>query len=118
MQAPLLYVQSQQIIPSGGYLDMVIEYYIPSRAIPSPGLSGDLVAPPQGGGTVAVGSISQPDRVIHLSDGSNLVEFSTTLNRVYYVQYSSDQVNWSTAQPAIVGNGTKIQWISSLVSLR
>jgi uncharacterized protein YegL len=107
------YVQSQQIIPSGGYLDMVIEYYIPSRAIPSPSLTGQLVAPPQGGGTVAVGTILQPDRVIHLGDGSNLVEFSTTLNRIYYVQYSADQVNWLTAQPPIVGNGTKIQWIDN-----
>jgi hypothetical protein len=42
-----------------------------------------------------------------------LVEFLTISNRLYSVQYSSNLTTWKDAQPAITGNGTRIQWIDN-----
>jgi PhoPQ-activated pathogenicity-related protein len=48
-------------------------------------------------------------------DGSVLLEFSSSADRSYYVQYSSDLsgTNWKTVQPAIRGDGNRVQWIDS-----
>jgi hypothetical protein len=106
------YVQSHAAIPSGAYADFVIEYYVPSRVPPNPVLRAELVTP--GGGSVAVAGIGQHiDRGLRLADGSFLVEFLTVSNRLYYIQYSSDLTTWKTAQPAVVGNGTRIQWLDN-----
>ena len=48
-----------------------------------------------------------------MPDNTFMVEFASTANRVYYVQYSSDLRTWKTAQPGITGNGSWIQWIDN-----
>jgi len=48
-----------------------------------------------------------------LPNGTFLIEFSSVSNSVYYVQYTSDLKTWRTAQPAIMGNGTRLQWIDN-----
>jgi hypothetical protein len=101
------------VVNPGSYVDLVIEYYVPSRIPPNPILTADLVPPPQGGGTAAAGTQQHIDRGIMLPNKTFLVEFLTVSNRIYSVQYSSDLVNWKDAQPAIVGNGTRIQWIDN-----
>jgi hypothetical protein len=107
------YVQSQSTVPAGGYVDMVIEYANPFRVTPNPTLHATLVVPDQGGGAAATGIGQHIDRGVMLNNGTFLVEFLTMSNRLYYVQYSSDLMNWKTAQPAIVGTGTRIQWIDN-----
>jgi hypothetical protein len=107
------YVQSQSVVPAGGYVDMVIEYANPFRVTPNPTLHAVLVVPTTGGGTVAIGAGQHIDRGVMLNNGTFLVEFLTTSNRLYYVQYSSDLMTWKNAEPAIVGTGTRIQWIDN-----
>ena len=48
-----------------------------------------------------------------LADGTFLIEFPSTNGAIYYVQYSSDMLNWNTAFPAITGTGQHLQWIDS-----
>ncbi len=48
-----------------------------------------------------------------LPDKTFLIEFASVSNRLYAIAYSKDLVNWETAQPAIAGNGTFIQWIDN-----
>jgi uncharacterized repeat protein (TIGR01451 family) len=48
----------------------------------------------------------------HLLPGKNFaLEIASLTNRTYSVQYSSDLVNWKTAQTGITGDGTVMQWV-------
>ena len=108
------YVQSYGAIPSGGYADFVIEYYVPARTTPNPVLTAQLVSPVQGGNTAVSGIPQHIDRAIWLrGNNTYLIEFSTVTNRIYYVEYSSDLKEWKNALPLITGNGTRIQWIDN-----
>ncbi len=107
------YVQSHGPVPSGGYVDLVIEYADPFRILPNPTLHAALVTPEQGGGTAVFGIGQHIDRGVMLPNKTFLVEFLTMSNRLYYVEYSSDLRNWKTAQPAVTGTGTRIQWIDN-----
>jgi hypothetical protein len=40
-----------------------------------------------------------------------LVEFDTVADRAYYVQHSDDLQNWETVVPALLGTGSRMQWI-------
>jgi hypothetical protein len=44
-------------------------------------------------------------------DGSFLLNFLSSTNYYYYVQYSSDLVTWFTSPLAIHGSGTQLQWV-------
>jgi hypothetical protein len=46
-----------------------------------------------------------------LANRNSLLNLPTLLNRVYYVQYSSDLATWKTAVPAIVGTGWTVPWV-------
>ncbi|MDB6110334.1 MAG: hypothetical protein JWR69_2084 [Pedosphaera sp.] len=46
-----------------------------------------------------------------LPDKSFALQLASLPNRSYSVQYSSDLVNWKTAQTGITGDGTVMQWI-------
>ena len=108
------YVQSSAAVPSGGYVDFTIEYYVTiGGAVPNPTLVAALVPPVQGGSGAVVGTGVRINRGLMLPDKTFLVEFATVSNLTYYVEYSSDLQNWQTAQPAITGNGTWIQWIDN-----
>src|SRR5581483_9848934 len=108
------YVQSAGPVAPGSFIDFVIEYYVTSPGVvPNPVLTAEVVPLPAGGGVSAEGTMVPINRVLLRPDGSFLVEFASLTNRVYYVQYSTDTVNWQTAVPAIAGNGTWIQWIDS-----
>ena len=106
-------MESHTVIPAGGYADFVIEYYVPSRILPNPTLHAQLVLPSTGGSTAADGQQIRIDRGLFLSDNSFMVEFLTVSNRVYVVEYSADMITWKNAQPAVIGNGTRIQWIDA-----
>ena len=111
------YVESQTMIAPGGYVDFVIEYWSPLRIMPNPTLVAEL----EGGGTGIIGggggtingTQQHINQAVTLPDKTFLLEFASTSNRVYYVQYSSDLKTWKTAQSEITGNGTWIQWIDN-----
>jgi len=106
------YVQSASRVLPGSYVDLLIEYYVPTRVAPNPTLIPQLV-PLGGGGFVAVGNGQNVERGVMLPNQTFLLEFSTVAGRTYYVQYSSDLANWQTAQQPMTGNGSRLQWIDN-----
>jgi hypothetical protein len=105
------YIQSFGPIASGSYVDFTIEYYVPSRVAPNPTLVPQLVPPSTRASAVGVGQ--HINRGAMLPDKTFLIEFASISNRLYAIQYSKDLVNWETAQPALTGNGTYVQWIDN-----
>jgi hypothetical protein len=107
----LPYVQVNRTLAPGAFIDLTIEYFFSDRSIPTPTLTGEFVdaemlPDPTG--------IAQPiDRSIRLANGYYLIDFSTLVNRTYYVQYSTDLMAWKTAYPPIVGSGSRIQWVDN-----
>jgi hypothetical protein len=59
------------------------------------------------------GTLQAINRGLFLNNGTFLVEFNSTANKTYFIQYSSNLVNWTTVFPGIKGNGAKILWIDS-----
>jgi len=112
------YVESHTAIAPGSYVDFMIEYWTPLRIVPNPTLRPELVSASStgsfGGGDVTIiGTGQHINRGARMPDNTFMVEFASTANRVYYVQYSSDLKTWKTAQPGITGNGTWIQWFDN-----
>ena len=107
------YVQSNIPVPRGGHRDFVIEYHVTTSEVPNPTLVAQVVQAVPGGGTSVSGAGVPINRGFMRPDGTFLVEFATETNRTYYIQYTSDLLNWKTVQPAIQGNGTWIQWIDN-----
>jgi uncharacterized repeat protein (TIGR01451 family) len=107
------YVQSNQGVPPGSYVDFTIEYYVPlAGVVPNPTLVADLV-PPGGAGPAVFGTGQHITRGLMLASRTFMVEFVSLTNRIYYIEYSGDLKNWKAAQPAITGNGTSIQWVDN-----
>ena len=106
------YVETHARVAPNSYIDLVIEYYVPTRIPPNPVLRAQLVSPHQGNGPL-LGEVKRIERGVMLPNKDFLIEFSTLSNRVYYVQYCSELGVWKKAQPAITGNGTRIQWIDN-----
>jgi hypothetical protein len=48
-----------------------------------------------------------------LQNKTFMVEFMSSIGAHYSIEYSADLKNWKSAQPAITGNGTWIQWIDN-----
>ena len=110
----LPYVQSASRVQPGGHIDLLIEYYVPTRVAPNPTLFGQLVPLGSGGGVGNPQGIGQNiERGVMLPNNSFLLEFSTVAGRTYYIQYSSNLETWLTAQQPITGNGSRVQWIDN-----
>jgi hypothetical protein len=106
------YLSYNASLAPGQSVDLQVEYYVPDRrTLPNPVFRTQVVAlePPFEPGGTALGFVRQ----VPLADDLFLVEFSTTLGRRYYVQYSSDMTNWKTALPAVMGTGSRVQWIDN-----
>jgi hypothetical protein len=59
-------------------------------------------------------TLAKPVRIIRGAknpDKTFLVEFDTMFERLYVVQYTKDFKNWNTAQHAVVGSGSIMDWI-------
>jgi hypothetical protein len=106
------FVQSLLPIPPGGGVTFTLDYYVPFRVPPSNMVFTVQLAAPLSALNEA-GPMQHITRGLLLPDKSYLVDFKTLPNRVYYVQYSSDLANWSTAIPAIAGSGSEFDWIDS-----
>ena len=93
---------------AGGILDLVIEYYRANRqTVPQPTFAGqtDTVTSPTPTGTfIAI------DRIVQLTSGRFLIEFSATPGRSYAMQYSGDLSSWKTAQSTIIAASNRVQW--------
>jgi hypothetical protein len=114
----ITYVESHAAIAPGSYVDFVIEYYTPLRIMPNPTLRAELVSASSigsfvGGDVTVIGTGQHINRGVVLPDQTFLLEFASTTNRVYYLQYSSELRTWKTAQPGITGSGTWIHWIDN-----
>lgn len=97
-------------IAAGGVLEIVIEYFSPTRTAFSPVLNliaGPPVTPPTlTGGFSASG--------FRAANGSFVVEFESVPGQLYYIQYSDDgMATWQTVLPPIDARGTRVQWIDS-----
>jgi hypothetical protein len=111
--AGLPYLLHNETVSAGGTVTFTVEYYVSDgHTLPNPAFIADVV--PVSGAVAPAGTPLAITKSIILTDGSFMVEFKTTLNRVYYVQYRPDMgAPWKTATPAIIGNGTSVQWIDS-----
>jgi hypothetical protein len=107
------YVQSHARVTPGSYVDLILEYYVPTPPVPDPHLRAELVEPVGSGGAPTVGESQAILRSVMLSNGTFLLEFNSEPDRIYYVQYCSDLLTWKTAQPPITGTGTRIQWVDN-----
>jgi len=102
------YVQYNFPLAPAATVDFTIEYYRASRLpFPTPTyVPEDTTAVTMtmtNGVGIAIGQI------VPLSGGM-LIEFSATLGRSYAVQYSSDLINWHTADPVIIAPANGVQW--------
>lgn len=108
------YLQSLTSIAPGGSLDMMIEYYSPFRTPPNPTFFAEVLPTKPGATPTPSGTEIPVSRALFLPDGTFLLEFPTTTNRFYVVEYSGDLKGWTAVQqPPIAGNGTSIQWIDN-----
>jgi len=107
------YVESAAAILPGTYVDFLLQYYVTDSSVPNPQLDPQLVPPPASG-SGALGGTQQPiHRGLMLANRTFMVEFASSSNRLYAVQYSSDLRNWNTAQPLITGSGSWMQWVDN-----
>ena len=97
-------------LPGGEAVDLRAEFRVPDRNPQvQPAYAVEVVRPaddpePPAGTPFAILPRSA------LSDGAFLLEFSSLSNRQYTVQYSRDLEAWTTVQPSITGNGSRLQW--------
>jgi hypothetical protein len=106
------YLAYNQPLAPGQSVNLQIEYSVPDRrTLPNPAFQTEVVSPDpsfEPGGT-RVTSVRQ----VALTNGLILVEFSSIAGRIYYVQYSGDMRQWQTALPALIGTGTRVQWVDT-----
>ena len=92
---------------------LTLEYYVSDRvSVPNP-----IITVVFGTGTLPVVTnftALTVDRALFIN-GVFLVEFLTTSNRAYYVQYNGEptSTNWTTSFPGLVGTGSRVQWIDN-----
>lgn len=106
------YLVYDSTLTPGQGVELALEYYVTNwAAVPNPTFRIEVLAatPP----TSPVGTTLAVDRFLPWTNQTFLVEFLTTTNTLYYIQYSSDLQTWKTALPALQGNGSRIQWLDS-----
>lgn len=102
------YVQYNYPLPAGASVDLLIEYSRESRT-----LIPDPIFTAQAADAITLeptNTLLEVDRVLMLSDGRFLIEFSATPGRSYGVQYSNDMTTWTTILPTITASGDRVQW--------
>lgn len=108
----LPYIESPAAIQPGTCWTNVIMFFDPYGFQFSPILTVELVPPPNAAGNPTGTMVPMmPPKM--LPNGTFLIEFASTAGSTYYVQYSSDMLNWNTSFPAITGSGQHMQWIDA-----
>ena len=103
---------AQALAPQSAF-DLVLEYVSASRlpADMQPEIAVETVldpadtAPADGAGALAV------ERLVPMSDGGMLLEFSARAGARYEVQYSQDGASWKTSPVQVAATGNRCQWI-------
>jgi hypothetical protein len=112
------YVVYSAPLAPGAFVDLGLEYWIPTRVpinIPNSnylaqGVPTNNVTLPPGGGANAFSITSSKQ----LTNGNFLIVFQSTAGNRYTVLYSADPTfttNIMTAQPSIVAPANWVQWI-------
>jgi uncharacterized repeat protein (TIGR01451 family) len=105
------YVQSNAPLGVGASVDLVLEYYVPTRVTPK-----NLTLTVQGGPSVARPAIAagpggKPMMIQSASRAQ--FEFTAVPDQIYAVQYSRDLITWRTALPALVAATNRVQWMDA-----
>jgi hypothetical protein len=104
------YVDYLPPLAPGQSVDLSIQFFPRDRkTIPKPIYVLEEINPPNVLPPIGPTQPIQPR--LTLANGYNLLEFSTRGGTTYYVQYSADLQMWKTAQPAVTGTGSRVQWI-------
>jgi hypothetical protein len=105
------YVQHDQPLGTGDWVDMVLEYFVSNRQpIPAPEVQIEPISPSQRSESLS-GTVLNVDRNLRLNDGRFLIEFAAIVGRNYAIQYSDDMRIWRTALPTIRASATRLQWL-------
>ncbi len=107
------FVASAGAILPGTCWTNVIKFYDPLQVAFAPVLTVDAVDSVGAGPEVPVGTPQPIFSGRFLRDGTFLVEFTTVNGSTYYVQYSTDMVNWNTVFPSYAGTGQHFQFVDS-----
>jgi len=110
------FVETLGEIQPGQCWTNIIEFHDPTGVAFRPILSAQLLV--GGGGTGPVPAPPGiPQAVLFqrmLTSGTFLIEFATTNNGTYYVQYKDNLADaWSTVPQVFTGTGQHIQWVDS-----
>ena len=105
------FIQHDLPLPPGKSVDLRVEYYVPTRAVPNPTFSTQLMSGQPS--IVPTGTPLDILRALVFQNQGYLVEFETELCKTYFIQYSPDLKTWKTAWPSVTGNCAKIQWIDT-----
>lgn len=105
------FVQYDGVIPGNGTVTLTIEYYVTNRATFTPAItlnSAPAIPPATNTGNRLAVTRSQL-----LPGGSFLVEFNSTANRGYMIEYSTNLINWVSSVPLIRASANRTQWVDS-----
>jgi len=108
------YFDTSATLGPGESIDILIEYYRPSR---DPGFAPSFEVAEVGDPGTRPDEAVPLDldlRIVRFSSEGLLLEFLTEDGAEYTIEYSDDMQNWRVAQPVvIIGTGTRLQWLDS-----
>jgi uncharacterized repeat protein (TIGR01451 family) len=108
----LPYVQSTGLLGVGSSVDLLLEYYVPTRVLPR-----NLTLTVQGGYPVTRPAITAARASLNhaalLPGNRPKFEFNAVPGQIYVVQYSRDLVTWRTALPALAPATNLVQWLDA-----
>jgi hypothetical protein len=99
---------SHEPLGAGARLNMILEYYVPNRAVPQPRLQTALLLPSAPQATSAGGVLIE--RLLMVEPGAILLEFRAVPGQLYQVQYDSGN-GWTDSLVRIRAAGNRVQWI-------
>ena len=102
-----------QPLASGASASVSISYFLGAGASTNAAPTLVAVAMSPTGGTTVSGTPVAITREMFLNDGSFLINFNTSSNRTYFVQYSADLRTWNTCPYPVYGSGYSVQWIDN-----
>lgn len=98
-------------VPAGGSVDILVEYFIPTLATPSPVVTVRNEAPtPQPDPTGTPLAIT---RVLNLGSRGFLIEWNSKPGSTYFVQYTDSTGKFVTVESPLIANANRVQWIDN-----
>ena len=110
----LSYVDYSAELAAGASVDLVLEFYSPTRTAPGVltlmALDATGTTPdPDPAGAQDLNIRSEFDSL----SGALLIEFDSVAGSTYVMQYSYDMLIWKTVASTISGTGSRVQWIDN-----